>query len=463
MLIRNAQLEDGTINDVRIERETITMIGRLDVVSEEASLDARGGLLLPGLHDHHIHLAALAASLSSVRCGPPEVTNADAFAACLHVPGNGWLRAIGYHESVAGMLDTTLLDRIVSDRPLRVQHRSGRMWFFNTVGLEKLLSHGAPPAGLERVDGHYTGRLFDADAWLKQVLASEPPDFTHVGAMLARTGVTGITDMSPANDAFMARHFMAQTASHALPQHVLLAGTLGLASVVMSRDVELGPAKLHLHEAALPSLDDAAEFIRQAHAQDRFVAIHCATEVELIYALAVLKQAGIKRGDRIEHASVTPDFAISEMAELGLAVVSQPHFIHERGDLYLQDVDSESQPYLYRLRSFLNAGVCLAGGSDAPFGSCDPWAAMAAAVSRKTRNGVAISEAESLTPEQALDLYLRAPQALAQRRRIAVGAVADLCLLDRPWAEARTTLSSAAVRATFVCGRMVFARANRAG
>jgi predicted amidohydrolase YtcJ len=85
---------------------------------------------------------------------------------------------------------------------------------------------------------------------------------------------------------------------------------------------------------------------------------------------------------------------------------------------------------------------------------------MAAAVSRQTQQGVRIGESEALTPEQALDLYLREPQALDQRRRVSVGAPADLCLLHRPWAEARTVLSSAHVRATFIDGRLTFDRVD---
>src|SRR4029450_8413925 len=104
------------------------------------------------------------------------------------------------------------------------------------------------------------------------------------------------------------------------------------------------------------------------------------------------------------HPSCAPDPAVAEIAELGLAVVSQPHFIRERGDLYLADVDTRDQPHLYRLRVFLEAGVTRAGGSAPPCGSADPWAAMAAAVSRRTRTGALIGETEALTPEQALDL-----------------------------------------------------------
>ena len=209
MLIRRAELEGGDIADVRIERDRITAIGPLDTHPGEHVIDAGGGLLLPGLHDHHIHVAALSASLSSIHCGPPDVVDIDTLAARLRVPGRGWVRATGYHESVAGMLDAPTLDRIVPDRPVRVQHRSGRMWFLNSAALDTLLVNGAPPHGLERNDGRYTGRLFDADDWLQRALGSDPPSFAQVGAMLSRWGVTGLTDMSARNGTiitFMSRH-----------------------------------------------------------------------------------------------------------------------------------------------------------------------------------------------------------------------------------------------------------------
>lgn len=462
MLIRSAQLEDGIVADIRIENELVVAIGQLKAFDHEAIVEAYGGLLLPGLHDHHIHVAALAASLTSVHCGPPDVTDADTFAACLQIAGNGWLRATGYHESIAGMLDTATLDRIAPDRPLRVQHRSGRMWFFNSAGLARLLDNRTPPPSLERDSHGYTGRLVDDDAWLQQALGSAPPSFAQAGAMLAQVGVTGLTDMSPRNDALVARHFAAETANRSLPQRVLLAGSLDLSEADATRHVQLGPAKMHLHEANLPTIDSSIDFIRRAHTARRSVAIHCVTEVELVYALAVLDAAGTQNGDRIEHASVTSDHAVTEIARLGLAVVSQPNFIHERGDVYLNDVDKDAQPLLYRLRAFLDASVPLAAGSDSPFGGCDPWTSMAAAVSRRTQQGAVIGESEALTPEQALDLYLCAPTALDGRRRVSIGECADLCLLDRPWASARVDLAAVRVCATIIGGDLVFNRVDQA-
>jgi len=461
MLILGAELEGGDRGDVRIERDKIVAIGALQPNESEPVFEAHGGLLLPGLHDHHIHVAALAASLTSIACGPPQVIDAGGLAAALSVPGTGWLRGVGYHESVAGMLDAAKLDRIAPDRPVRIQHRGGRMWFLNSAALDVLLADHAAPPGLERIGGRYTGRLFEEDAWLKAALAGRPPCFAEVGAMLARVGVTGLTEISPANDAVIARHFAAEHASGHLPQKILLAGRPELSEVDMSEAVRLGPVKLHLHEEALPALDDAVTFVRDAHDRGRAVAIHCATEVELVFALAALDEAGAAKGDRIEHASVAPDSAVAEIARLGLAVVSQPHFIAERGDAYRADVAPADLPLLYRLRAFLDADVTLAGGSDAPFGGTDPWASMAAAVLRRTRSGASIGPDEALTPEQALDLYLRAPETLDQRRQIEIGAPADLCLLDRSWDRARADLASVVVRSTWIDGRLVFDRVDQ--
>jgi predicted amidohydrolase YtcJ len=452
MLIRGAELEGGAVLDVRIDCGRVSAIGGLERRDGEPVLDAAGGLLLPGLHDHHLHVAALAASFTSVRCGPPDVADPEAFAMRLRQPGRGWLRGTGYHESVAGMLDAAMLDRIVSDRPIRVQHRSGRMWFLNSAALDAVLAHHAPPPGLERSAARYTGRLFDEDGWLRQVLQSNPPGFAQAGARLAQRGVTGLTDMSPANDSVIARHFIAETASRSLPQRVLLAGRLDLIKEAMSDRVRLGPAKLHLHEAQLPSMESATAFIQSAHQSGRPVAIHCTTELELVYALAVLADAGVHAGDRIEHASVTPDQGVADIARMGLSVVVQPHFICERGAAYLASIDPGDWPNLYRLRAFADEGIALAGGSDAPFGAYDPWAAMSAAVSRRSHEGTSIGASEALTPEEALDLFLREPDALHRRRRVAVGVPADLCLLRQPWAVVRSNLAAASVRECFIDG-----------
>lgn len=456
MLIRDAEIWRQGRADVRVQDGKIHEIGLIAPRPGERIIDARGAALLPGLHDHHIHLAALAVAMTSVPCGPPDINGMEQLAAALGSPGQGWLRGIGYHESVAGMLDRQFLDRWTGHRPVRIQHRSGRMWFLNSPALDLLLAQEEAPPGLDRD----SGRLFDEDQWLRRALQGAPPAFEAVSRHLAMFGVTGITDMSPANDREMAAHFGQEQARDALQQRATLAGTLDLINGTFDDRLRLGPLKLHLHENALPDLAASIDLVRAGHRQGRAVAIHCTTETELVFALSLFDSASTVEGDRIEHAGVTPDHLLEEVARLGLGIVSQPHFIAQRGDQYLRDVDPRDQPFLYRLAAFRQAGVTLAAGSDAPYGSADPWFAMRAAISRQTRTGQEITPVEALDPEEALALFLADPSDLTSERTIMAGAAADLCLLDRPWAQVRDRLHASDIYLTIVGGTIIHERIN---
>ena len=109
--------------------------------------------MVPGLHDHHIHLLALAAARRSVVLGPPTVTDAATFDAVVRAAaasGTGWVRGIGYHETVAGPLDRDRLDALAPHRPARVQHRSGSMWVLNTAAIDAAGIDGLFVDGIER-------------------------------------------------------------------------------------------------------------------------------------------------------------------------------------------------------------------------------------------------------------------------------------------------------------------------
>ena len=78
MLIERAEIAGRAPLALRIAGERIAEIGpALEPRRGEERLDAAGGALLPGLHDHHLHLLALAAAEGSVRCGPPWVRTRD--------------------------------------------------------------------------------------------------------------------------------------------------------------------------------------------------------------------------------------------------------------------------------------------------------------------------------------------------------------------------------------------------
>lgn len=465
LLLKNASLQSGEVRDVLIEQGRISAIQESVLTTESMQvIDAAGGVLLPGLNDHHLHLAAAATARNSLLCGPPEITDADQLKARLRrkatqLPADSWIRGIGYHDSVAGNIDAAWLDACVDTHPLRVQHRGGRLWVFNSRGLECLKPEPGDP--LERVAGRLTGRLYEGDAWLRQRMGSVFPGLSTISRELAAYGITGVTDTTPQNNLASLEHFADARQHSQLLQTIHVMGGAGLdaAPSPPAPGVTCGAHKFHLLESRLPDIDMVIKAIESSHEAGRNVAFHCVTRVELVFALAALLAAGSGAGDRIEHASVVPPELLDQIVGLGLTVVSQPAFVYERGDQYLQQVAAEDQPWLYRLRSLLDAGIPLAGSSDAPFASLDPWQAMHAAVNRRTRAGVTLGADEAVTPEQALALYT---SPLAQPGRtvnnLLPGDVANLCLLTQPWHVVRANLQGARVCATFIRGQAITAK-----
>ena len=456
------RLVDVAVRDGRVEAVT-SPAGAAAARPGTVVVDGQGGALLPGLHDHHLHLLALAASLESVAVGPPAVTDEAALRAALRAaattlaPG-GWLRAVGYHERVAGELDRGQLDAAVADHPVRVQHRSGALWILNSPALAEVgLLDGSPaPDGCERTgDGAPTGRLFRMDGWLADRVPRRPPDLARVGRMLAERGVTGVTDATPFSSADQVAPIVAALVDGHLPQHVIVTGSPALEVAALPPSLPAGPAKLLLADHDLPTPDAIAELVRTARGHGRAVAVHCVTREALVVTLAAFHDAGTVTGDRIEHGAVVPAELRPDLARLGLTVVTQPNFVAERGDDYLADVDPQDLADLWPCRSLVAAGIAVAGGTDAPFGHPDPWRLVDAAVHRRAPSGAVVGPDERLGAPDALDLLLRpGARPYEPPRRVAVGAAADLCVLTAPLAEALAAPAEVTVRFVVIGGRV---------
>jgi predicted amidohydrolase YtcJ len=450
LLIRDAEVA-GRRLDVRCEDGAITEVGAgVTRRTGDDVLDAGGGALLPGLHDHHLHLLAMAAARGSLDLTTAGVAGPDDLARAIerrtHDDEEGsWLRVVGFDERTAGPLDRRRLDALAPTRPVRVQHRSGHLWVLNSAACRRL--------GLDLPDG----LLYDGDAELASRLGSAPePDLATVGAVLARLGLTGVTDLTPFDDEGGWRAIAAAVERGDLRQRVVVTGGVALAGSPAPPPVALGPVKLVVSDAAPPSPDAVAADIATAHRNGRPVAIHCVTRVAAVVAIAAWDEAGAMPGDRMEHAAVLPPELAEEVARLGLTVVTQPGFVADRGDRYRREVEPDDLPHLYRCAGLLAAGIPLGGSSDAPYGPVDPWTCMAAAVDRVDPSGEVLGPEERLTPRRALELYLTDPAAPGGRpRRVEVGAPADLCLLLDPLDRALDGLAAARVAATVIDGSVV--------
>lgn len=432
-------------------------------------IDCRDSIALPGLHDHHLHLLATAATRWSVDCGAPEVIDRQSLAARLRAAEahDGWIRAINYDDASAGLPDRTDLDRIRHDIPIRMQHRSGAVWLLNSAAVDQLGVEvaGDDLGGAERdAAGRATGRLWRADAWLGRRLgASTEPDLGALSAELAGLGITGVTDATPD----------LSDAAATLIAAARGAGRLRQATMVLGRDSldpgidAVGPRKILVGDHELPSLDDLtsrvlASSMHPDGRRTRPVALHCVTKEALWLALAVFEVAGSIDGDRIEHAAVVPREATAVIAAAGLTVVTQPALVARRGEDYLDRVGPEFRELLWPYRSLLDAGVRVASSSDAPYGPLDPWTAIRAAVDRRTSSGRSLSAArESVPAATALRAYLTSADDPAGRARsIASGHRADLVVMSGSLADVLHEPDSSWVRATIIDGCVTYLRSD---
>jgi len=464
ILIRNVAVRGRAGLDVRAGPERILDVGRsLPRRRGEQVFDGGGGEVIPGLHDHHVHLRAAVAARQSVdvsaASSPADFDNV--VSAAVRTSHQAWLRFTGWNEHAAGQLDRHRLDALTGQIPVRVQHRSGAMWVLNSPALRQAEVDGCDLPGVERHDdGAPTGRLLRMDGWLRDRLAALPEahasgsfaaGLADYAVQAAQAGVTGFTDATPGRDQADIAEFARLSEAGVLPQRLVLMAPPGLRDPGSAR-VTLGPHKLILDDTTLPDVSELAATIARAHADGSPVAVHCVTGEQLLVAIAALEQAG-PAGDRIEHAGIVPPGCADALARLGVAVVTNPGFITDRGDDYLRDVPAAERDWLYPCASLIRAGVAVAAGTDAPFGPADPWRCIAGAATRSTPAGRVLGKAERLSPEAALRLFLADPGDVRQVRAIAPGQPSDLCVLRQPLRSALAQPSAEAVLATVFAGR----------
>jgi len=443
MLIKNADI-DGEIRDIRVADGVVAQIGT-SLPNEEAVIDADGCAVIRGLTDNHIHLCAYAAARDSLHLKQLS----DISDAHLRVPIDQMLRVVDYHEDLHGRIDKNVLDSLAPGRIVRVQHQSGRAWVFSSAALRD--------AGLV----HETGELIGEEGTDLPTRVDVQPDLGRASQALACVGVTRLTDATPYRSLESASLLIDAVSVGAVRQSVSFTGGPEIAASVPS-GFSQGPVKIVVGDHDLPNVELLVEAVNTARAHGRNVAFHCVTTAALALIVAAMREVGPSQFthlDRIEHAAVVPNEYVDELKQLRLVIVTQPGFVHARGDRYLRTVDRVDLPFLYRCGSLVAAGIAVYGSSDAPYGPVDPWLAMRTAMERRSASGAAVGKDESISALSALRAYVNCPQ---ERWRDEVGPrvgdPGDLVILGESLQGSLSHLNSVSVRATAIGGDLVFSR-----
>jgi predicted amidohydrolase YtcJ len=499
-------------------------------------VDARGGSILPGFQDAHIH--PLQGGLGRLSC---DLSLADTATGYLDLiasyadshPSPDWVSGAGWAMAAfpGGLPRREALDSVLPDRPALFVNRDGHGAWVNSRALELAGVDARTPdpsdGRIERdADGTPTGALHEGAMDLVSALLppttldDEIAGLIEAQRYLHSLGITAWQDAiigtySHLVDAY--RAYQACASDGRLTAKVVgalwwerargaeqIPGLLERREGASSRNFRTTSVKImqdgvaenftaamtspyldpcgHRRDTSGLSMVDPEALRGYVSELDRLgfqVHVHAIGDRAVREALDAFEAALTANGPNdnrhhIAHIQVVNPADIGRFAALGVAANMQPLWAtHEpqMDDLTIPFLGPERASWQYPFASLDASGATLVAGSDWPVSSPDPLEGIHVAVNRSVPPTDLDADADALgpfLPEQALDVRtaLTAYTAgsawvnhLDDTGRIAVGAAADLVVLDRDIvAGPGDEVAAAAVSATFVDGVAVYLR-----
>jgi predicted amidohydrolase YtcJ len=475
--------------------------------------DGRGATMLPGLIDAHGHVMGLGfqqltLDLSATSSLAEAQAAIKAYAA--KYPDRRWIIGRGWNQEKWGLgrFPTAAdLDAAESSRPVWLERVDGHAGWANSraMGIAGVTAASkSPPGGrIEFVGGKPSGIFVDAASELvgKFVPVPRPAErdsaFAEAQKKLLSQGITAIADMGTTIDDWQSYRRAGDGGWLSIRVFGYAAGIDNMVAIAGPRPtpwlyddkLRLGGVKLYL-DGALGSrgawlkkpYSDAPgqtglQFLASAEIRNLMVrasmdgfqtAVHAigdAANAEVIGAVEELAEAYPNdRRWRIEHVQIVDPADIPRLGKNGIISSMQP--VHQTSDRTMAEarLGPDRLKGAYAWNSILKAGGKLAFGSDVPVESADPFAGLAAAMTREDADGQPFGgwrPEERVTREQALAGFTTgaAYAAFAEDKvgSLTPGHHADFVLIDvDPLLASPRELRKAIVKETWVGGRPVY-------
>src|SRR5947209_2302220 len=399
---------------VAVKGGKITAVGRdAEVLKERGPatrvIDLKGRTVLPGLFDSHVH--ALEAGLSEYRAPLPALDSFPAVQAYLRerarsTPKGEWIvvpRTFPTRLTEMQMPTREVLD-VVPDHP--VMFDASYVVIANSMALRVSgITRDTPnPPGGEIVHdakGEPNGILKNAQKLLKGVPRAAA-GFSEADRLQALEGplkLYGKTDPDDRGQLFIA------------PEKL---------TAVMRAARDRG-WQLTTHDQGGGAVDTWLD------------------------TLAALDRERPIRGSRsfVMHASFQSPEAIARMKKMGILADTQSQWLYHDGPALEKVFGHAGMRYFFPLRSYLDAGIVVAAGSDHMIGHdknravnpYNPFLSMWIMVARKTDRGDVLYPEERITRAEALkthtiwSAYMQFTE--KQKGSLEVGKLADLVVIDR--------------------------------
>jgi predicted amidohydrolase YtcJ len=145
----------------------------------------------------------------------------------------------------------------------------------------------------------------------------------------------------------------------------------------------------------------------------------------------------------VMHGSFQSPEALARMKRMGVIADAQPGWLHYDAPALERVFGLPGMKHFYPVRSYLDAGIVVAGGSDHMIGHnkdnavnpFNPFLNMWMTITRQTTEGKVLYEGEKVTRIEALKTYTTGPAYLQFSEKtkgtIEPGKLADLVVIDR--------------------------------
>jgi len=203
---------------------------------------------------------------------------------------------------------------------------------------------------------------------------------------------------------------------------------------------------------------------KKAHDADWQIGIHANGDVGIDTALRVYErlQRDRPRRDprfRLEHCTVINDSLVERIRALGAIPTPFASYVYYHGEKF-REYGAERLNHMFALRSFLDAGIRVAPGSDYPPGPFEPMMALQSGVTRTDIKGNVWGARQRISVEEAIRTQtLHGAYASFEENSkgtITRGKLADLVVLGRdPLREEPSSLVTIPIERTMV-GRWAF-------
>ena len=433
-------------------------------------VDAKGGAVLPGFNDSHVHFLSGGLSLNEIdlvdaRTLPAIESTISSWASAN--PNRDWVTGRGwtYDPFPGGLPTRQLLDVLVPDRPAFIESYDGHTGWANSAALKLAQITRRtpnPPNGVVVKDarsGEPTGVLKEDAMQLVASLLPQPTRAERMAALEAATkvahrhGVTSIQNASGSaadlelyeemrrDKALMIRVYAALSGDAALtgdqldaldrlrkkydddPLFKTGAIKLTLDGVIEAHTAALlAPYANRATTAGEPQISDEAlrRTVGELDRRGWQVMIHAIGDRAIRMALDAFENAARQnqepergRRHRIEHIETVDSADIPRFGRLGVIASMQPyHSIPDPGQLevWTANLGPQRTQRAWSYHSIARAGGRLAFGSDWPVMSIDPIQGLHIAVNRTTPDGQPEGgwiPGERLPLRRAIDAYTR--------------------------------------------------------